>query len=186
MIRIEFEGLSRVVRLFDSHEIEYFLIGGWSVDIHLQKRRRNHSDLDIVIQSEDIEKAAFFLITRLQAKWNSLVQFDSGCAKLEFTIPNIGLVELFTYVHDEERFEIEGLLFQCVGPSTILNSIESVELNGVTFRSLPETVVRTLCIQLSQVSMDVQDMRQQDRLCDSHMVIKKRKYDPSQQKMFSA
>ena len=42
-----------IVQLFDRHQIEFYVDGGWGVDALLGKQTRPHADLDIAIQHKD-------------------------------------------------------------------------------------------------------------------------------------
>jgi hypothetical protein len=53
--------LERLHELFEEHEIEYWLFGGWAVDFHAGAVTREHADLDIAVWKNDQERIATLL-----------------------------------------------------------------------------------------------------------------------------
>jgi Aminoglycoside-2''-adenylyltransferase len=53
--------LKRLHELFDEHEIEYWLFGGWAVDFHAGEVTREHADLDIAVWQNDRDRIAALL-----------------------------------------------------------------------------------------------------------------------------
>jgi hypothetical protein len=48
--------LKRLHELFEEHEIEYWLFGGWAVDFHAGEPTREHADLDIALWERDKDR----------------------------------------------------------------------------------------------------------------------------------
>jgi hypothetical protein len=55
--------LKRLHELFEEHEIEYWLFGGWAVDFHAGEITRDHADLDIAVWQRDQDRIASLLAT---------------------------------------------------------------------------------------------------------------------------
>jgi hypothetical protein len=53
--------LKRLHELFEEHEIEYWLFGGWAVDFHVGEPTREHADLDIAVWKRDRNRIAALL-----------------------------------------------------------------------------------------------------------------------------
>jgi Aminoglycoside-2''-adenylyltransferase len=53
--------LESLHELFEEHEIQYWLFGGWAVDFHVGKITRAHSDLDIAVWQRDQDRIARLL-----------------------------------------------------------------------------------------------------------------------------
>jgi lincosamide nucleotidyltransferase A/C/D/E len=53
-----------IVQLFDRHQIEFYVDGGWGVDALLRKQTRPHTDLDIAIQHKDSPQVRTLLEAR--------------------------------------------------------------------------------------------------------------------------
>jgi len=53
--------LARVNELLEANEIEYWLFGGWAVDLHAGLVTRTHDDLDIAVWAEDHKRIATLL-----------------------------------------------------------------------------------------------------------------------------
>jgi Aminoglycoside-2''-adenylyltransferase len=53
--------LQRLHELFEEHEIEYWLFGGWAVDFHVGAPTRAHADLDIAVWERDRDRIATLL-----------------------------------------------------------------------------------------------------------------------------
>jgi hypothetical protein len=51
--REQLAALGRLHALFEEHQIEYWLFGGWAVDFHAGRVTRGHADLDIAIWKRD-------------------------------------------------------------------------------------------------------------------------------------
>jgi lincosamide nucleotidyltransferase A/C/D/E len=54
----------QLMQLFDQHDIEVFVDGGWGVDALLGEQTRSHADLDIALQHKDVPKLRALLKTR--------------------------------------------------------------------------------------------------------------------------
>jgi Aminoglycoside-2''-adenylyltransferase len=52
----QLSALSYLDELFGQHGIEYWLFGGWAVDLHAGKVTRSHDDLDLAVWSHDGER----------------------------------------------------------------------------------------------------------------------------------
>ena len=57
----QLDALDRLHRLFDDASIEYWLFGGWAVDLHVGAVTRPHEDLDVAIWVADYARAAELL-----------------------------------------------------------------------------------------------------------------------------
>jgi lincosamide nucleotidyltransferase A/C/D/E len=53
-----------IVQLFDRHQIEFYVDGGWGVDALLGRQTRPHADLDIAIQHQDSPQVCSLLEAR--------------------------------------------------------------------------------------------------------------------------
>ena len=53
--------LARLHELFQKHDIEYWLFGGWAVDFHAGSVTRPHDDLDIAVWFQDQDRIAALL-----------------------------------------------------------------------------------------------------------------------------
>jgi Aminoglycoside-2''-adenylyltransferase len=53
--------LKRLHELFEQHQIEYWLFGGWAVDFHVGAVTRAHEDLDIAVWQGDRNRVATLL-----------------------------------------------------------------------------------------------------------------------------
>jgi hypothetical protein len=53
--------LERLHELFQEHQIEYWLFGGWAVDFHAGGVTRAHADLDIAVWQKDQDRIATLL-----------------------------------------------------------------------------------------------------------------------------
>jgi hypothetical protein len=57
----QLDALARLDRLFEQHGVEYWLFGGWAVDLHAGSVTREHDDLDIAIWQDDQGRVAALL-----------------------------------------------------------------------------------------------------------------------------
>jgi hypothetical protein len=57
----QLDALGRLDRLFDDASIEYWLFGGWAVDLHVGAVTRPHGDLDVAIWRTDYARASELL-----------------------------------------------------------------------------------------------------------------------------
>jgi aminoglycoside-2''-adenylyltransferase len=57
----QLDALGRLHRLFDNASIEYWLFGGWAVDLHVGAVTRPHEDLDVAIWRADYARASELL-----------------------------------------------------------------------------------------------------------------------------
>jgi lincosamide nucleotidyltransferase A/C/D/E len=57
----QLEALARLHRLFEEGSIDYWLFGGWAVDLHAGAVTREHGDLDIAIWHADLDRVAELL-----------------------------------------------------------------------------------------------------------------------------
>jgi hypothetical protein len=55
--------LASIDELLGAREIEYWLFGGWAVDLHAGKVSRAHDDLDLAVWSRDHDRVAALLAT---------------------------------------------------------------------------------------------------------------------------
>jgi hypothetical protein len=55
--------LAEVDRLLETHEIEYWLFGGWAVDFHAGRVTRAHDDLDLAVWVDDLALVTDLLVT---------------------------------------------------------------------------------------------------------------------------
>ncbi|KGM44975.1 hypothetical protein P9D43_03295 [Neobacillus niacini] len=73
--------VSNIVSLFSEIPITWCLAGGWALDIHLGKKSREHSDIDVIIL-RDQHQAAFQLLSRewkvLKAEGGVLLPWNEG------------------------------------------------------------------------------------------------------------
>jgi hypothetical protein len=53
--------LTRVHELLERHGIEYWLFGGWAVDLHAGSVTRAHADLDVAVWLKDAERIGALL-----------------------------------------------------------------------------------------------------------------------------
>ena len=51
----QLDALRDVVAAFDEAGIEYWLFGGWAVDFHVGRARRDHDDVDLAIWLADMD-----------------------------------------------------------------------------------------------------------------------------------
>jgi hypothetical protein len=61
MTEAQLAALARLHDLFEHHDIEYWLFGGWAVDFHAGAVTRPHADLDLAVWLEDDPKIAGLL-----------------------------------------------------------------------------------------------------------------------------
>jgi lincosamide nucleotidyltransferase A/C/D/E len=61
---IEAETVVELLELFEAHDIDVVVDGGWGVDALLSEQTRPHDDLDIAIQHKEIPKLREILETR--------------------------------------------------------------------------------------------------------------------------
>jgi hypothetical protein len=59
--RQQLSALKRLHELFESHQVEYWLFGGWAVDFHAGAVTREHADLDIAVWKNDQARIATML-----------------------------------------------------------------------------------------------------------------------------
>jgi hypothetical protein len=57
----QLDALDRLHRLFDDASIEYWLFGGWAVDLHVGALTRPHDDLDVAIWRADYPRVSELL-----------------------------------------------------------------------------------------------------------------------------
>jgi hypothetical protein len=57
----QLDALDRLHRLFEGASIEYWLFGGWAVDLHVGAVTREHDDLDVAIWLADYARTAELL-----------------------------------------------------------------------------------------------------------------------------
>ncbi|WP_419887888.1 nucleotidyltransferase domain-containing protein [Neobacillus niacini] len=73
--------VSNIVSLFSEIPITWCLAGGWALDIHLGKKSREHSDIDVIIL-RDQHQAAFQLLSRewkvFKAEGGVLLPWNEG------------------------------------------------------------------------------------------------------------
>jgi len=53
-----------VLQLFEQHQIELYIDGGWAVDALLGEQTRAHADLDIAVQHKDVAQIRALLAAR--------------------------------------------------------------------------------------------------------------------------
>ncbi|MCK6627387.1 MAG: nucleotidyltransferase family protein [Anaerolineae bacterium] len=53
-----------IIRLFNQHQINFYLDGGWGVDALLGEQTRPHADLDIAVQHKDVARIRALLEAR--------------------------------------------------------------------------------------------------------------------------
>jgi lincosamide nucleotidyltransferase A/C/D/E len=53
-----------LVQLFDRHQIELYIDGGWGVDALIDRQTRTHADLDIAVQHKDVAQIRVLLEAR--------------------------------------------------------------------------------------------------------------------------
>ena len=58
----QLRALGGLCRLLESHRIEYWLFGGWAVDVHAGRVSRDHDDLDLAVWASDHERIASLLV----------------------------------------------------------------------------------------------------------------------------
>lgn len=86
------------------------IIGGWAVDFHGGRIKRNHQDLDIAVPIEAKEDLIQF-VNENDGLILDNIEFDSGCEKMRIHFFSIGLVEVFFFIRDKSIFQIEGLFW---------------------------------------------------------------------------
>lgn len=57
----QLDALARLHRLFEDAAIDYWLFGGWAVDLHVGAVTRTHGDLDVAIWQTDLPRASELL-----------------------------------------------------------------------------------------------------------------------------
>jgi hypothetical protein len=57
----QLSALARVLRSFESTNVEYWMFGGWAVDFHLGAVTRSHADIDLAVWASDLEQIAALL-----------------------------------------------------------------------------------------------------------------------------
>jgi hypothetical protein len=63
---LQLEALGELNRLFQAAVIDYWVFGGWAVDLHAGERTRPHEDLDLAIWLHDYDRAREILAA---ARW---------------------------------------------------------------------------------------------------------------------
>ncbi len=53
-----------IVQLFNQHQIDFYIDGGWGVDALLGEQTRTHTDLDIAVQHQDVAQIRALLEAR--------------------------------------------------------------------------------------------------------------------------
>lgn len=53
-----------IVQLFNQNHIEFYIDGGWGVDVLLGQQTRSHADLDIAVQHKDVPQIRALLEAR--------------------------------------------------------------------------------------------------------------------------
>ena len=77
--------LSALHRLFAEHDIDYWLFGGWAVDLHAGAVTRAHDDLDIAVWSRDADRVREVLtaVRWTYAPHEGHAEFELGGVQLE-------------------------------------------------------------------------------------------------------
>jgi lincosamide nucleotidyltransferase A/C/D/E len=95
-----------LMMLFDEHQIEVILDGGWAVDALLGEQTRQHSDLDIVIAYDDV----LALRTLLESKgYVDVPRPDTREVNFVMGDAHGHLVDIHTYSKDRLNHPEQGL-----------------------------------------------------------------------------
>jgi Aminoglycoside-2''-adenylyltransferase len=80
--------LAWVDRLFGEHHLDYWVFGGWAVDLHAGRVTRPHSDIDVAVWCADLDQVTALLTT---AEWvhrpepgeDGYTRYERGTVRLE-------------------------------------------------------------------------------------------------------
>lgn len=153
--------LCRIYNLFTSNNIELWIDGGWGIDALLNEQSREHSDLDIVIQEDDLFIALELLKSRNfkliykedSTKWNFV--YSDGKDFIDFHIINFDANGNGIYGPKENGVYypayafgsigyINGLKVNCISPQYQLESHSGYELRDIDYFD-----INNLCIKFN-------------------------------------
>jgi len=95
-----------IIHLFDQHQIEFTIDGGWGVDALLGEQTRGHSDLDIAIQHKNVPQIRALLEAR---GYTDITRDDTRDSNFVLGDDRGRLIDIHSYTFDGEGNIIFGI-----------------------------------------------------------------------------
>jgi lincosamide nucleotidyltransferase A/C/D/E len=95
-----------IIQLFDQHQIDFYIDGGWGVDALLGQQTRVHSDLDIAMQHKDVSQIRVLLEAR---DFKDIPRDDTRECNFVLGDSRGRQIDIHTYTFDAEENIIFGV-----------------------------------------------------------------------------
>jgi lincosamide nucleotidyltransferase A/C/D/E len=103
------EDAIQIIHLLESNDIPVWLVGGWGIDSMLGRQTREHKDLDILLQRDDLQKAKHLLenvgysLKEIWSENNPVFDFHGNQIDTAFVLQDASSREI-----DLHAFHLEG------------------------------------------------------------------------------
>jgi lincosamide nucleotidyltransferase A/C/D/E len=128
------EAVVEIIRLFNQHQIAFYVDGGWGVDALLGEQTRSHTDLDIAVQHKDAAQIRALLEARA---YKDVPRDDTRDCNFVLGDNEGHQIDIHSYTFDAEGNLVYGVAY----PFDSLTGTGSVKGHPVKCIS-PEWMVR--------------------------------------------
>ena len=153
--------VDEVKNVFKPFKHQWWIAGGWAIDLFLGKQTRKHEDIDVLIRRDDQLE-----VQKLLAGWDLWAADPPGTLKSwpkgEFL--GKGLQDIWGRKSTKDTWQIQIMLFDTENEEWIFKRDESIRrsLNSITVKTNEGTSLLAPEIQLLYKSKSLQSKDQQD------------------------
>ncbi len=121
-------------KLFNGKRINYWLFGGYALDLAVGRITREHSNIDLLIKKEDVGKA----ISTLEDE-GFIIEYNANSVKAR---RGEEIIRLIIISEGEKNYVIPVLNYKVIIPKEFFN--KKAKLLGEEFRRLPNELLYLL------------------------------------------